>query len=114
VRHATTRSTANSFQRAVALDVLSSVLGMPLDLDGAKFKVGPRTAVASAERAVALDCLDGLEREFQADDAAMTGSFEHLLVLYARCCVGSSRSGRSFPGDRTGLGERGECARGEH
>ena len=64
-------------QSSVALDVIDSVLGVPLDLDCAELEVDPRPADATTQRAIAGGSHCGRGRKFQFDSAAMACTLVH-------------------------------------
>jgi len=81
VRDTPAGSATDRPQSSVALDVLGSVLRVPLNLDWAELEVDPRSTDATTKRAIARSSYSGRGRELQLDSAAMARTLMHGSAL---------------------------------
>ena len=63
MRDAATVPTANSPECAIALDIIVCILRVIMNMNTAKFVVGPHRAEAAANRAIAARSFLGLKRQ---------------------------------------------------
>jgi hypothetical protein len=70
-------ATADSTKGLIALNVLSGVLWVAVNPDGADIVVGPERAQSSTNRAIAVGDLSWMSGDLNSNGTAVTRGFEH-------------------------------------